>query len=121
MLSAVIGSLGYRVVLLVLQFLTLLVRSDRANEVEILVLRHQVSVLRRQVARPDLVPADRVMLAALSRLAASVAVADVLHHPSHAAALAPRPGRPAVDVSASSAGPAERRRRDPLAGVAVGV
>ena len=68
MLSVVILSLGYMVVRLVLQLFTLAVRSERANEVEILVLRHQIAVLRRQVARPDLEPADRTILAALSRL-----------------------------------------------------
>jgi putative transposase len=61
-------SLGYRVVRLGLQFLALVARGDRVSEVEILVLRHQVAVLRRQVARIDLEPADRLVLAALSRL-----------------------------------------------------
>jgi putative transposase len=35
---------------------------------EIVVLRHELAVLRRQAARPDLKPADRVFLAAASRL-----------------------------------------------------
>ncbi|WP_222721447.1 integrase core domain-containing protein [Actinomadura sp. HBU206391] len=55
----------------VLRLLLLLVRGDRSKELEILALRHQVAVLRRQVHRPDLNDADRVVLAALSRLLSS--------------------------------------------------
>jgi hypothetical protein len=43
-------------------------RSADAKEVEILVLRHQLAVLRRQHPRPRLQPNDRALLAALSRL-----------------------------------------------------
>ncbi len=53
---------------LVLQLVVLVVRGNRANEIEILVLRHQVAVLRRQIGRLELEPADRVAFAALSRL-----------------------------------------------------
>ena len=42
--------------------------SPDAKDVEIAVLRHQLLVLRRQVARPRYVPADRVVLAALAKL-----------------------------------------------------
>jgi putative transposase len=48
--------------------LTQLARDGGAKDVELLVLRHQVAVLRRQVTRPKVEPADRVVLAALSRL-----------------------------------------------------
>jgi putative transposase len=61
-------SVPYLVLGRILQFLILLARGDRAKEVEILVLRHQVAVLRRRVNRPDLGDGDRVVLAALSRL-----------------------------------------------------
>ncbi|MGC5021364.1 integrase core domain-containing protein [Micromonospora sp. DT47] len=52
----------------ILQMLSQITRDGGAKDVEILVLRHQVAVLRRQVTRPVLEPADRVVLAVLSRL-----------------------------------------------------
>jgi putative transposase len=52
----------------VLELLVLCWRSADAKEVEILVLRHQLAVLRRQHPRPRLQPQDRALLAALSRL-----------------------------------------------------
>src|SRR3954463_6271794 len=62
------ASLVYVVLRQLLQMLTQLARDGGAKDVELLVLRHQVAVLRRQVHRPDLQPEDRVVLAALSRL-----------------------------------------------------
>ena len=52
----------------VLGWLALLARSDAAKDVEILMLRHEIAVLRRTHDRPTLTWLDRAVLSALSRL-----------------------------------------------------
>ena len=49
------------------QLIVICCRSSGSKELEILVLRHELSILRRQQRRPQLREADRVFLVALSR------------------------------------------------------
>ena len=51
-----------------LELVLLCFRSAEAKEIEILVLRHELAVLRRQHPLPRLQPTDRALLAAWSRL-----------------------------------------------------
>ncbi len=79
-------------------------RSEHAKDVEIAVLRHQLDVLRRQVKRPEFRPADRAVLAVLSRALPRTMVSlprDAGHDPS----MAPAPGHPQVDPALPSRWP----------------
>jgi putative transposase len=67
-LPQVLPRLAYLTLCRSIQLVVLLVRGDAAKDLEILVLRHQLTVLRRQTPRPRLEPADRVLLAAVSRV-----------------------------------------------------
>jgi putative transposase len=51
----------YRAFRCLLELLALRIRSERSKEIEILVLRHQLQVLRREISRPRLEPADRAL------------------------------------------------------------
>jgi putative transposase len=64
----VLSKFAYLTLCRSIQLLVLLARSDAAKDLEILVLRHQLAVLRRQTPRPRLEPADRALLAAASRV-----------------------------------------------------
>ncbi len=61
-------TLAYMITRSVLSLVAMLVRSDVCKDVELLVLRHENAVLRRQVPRPRYEPVDRIWFAALSRL-----------------------------------------------------
>lgn len=58
----------YEVFCAVVRLLVLRGRRDRSKDVEILVLRKQLHVLRRQVPHPRLEDRDRMVLAGLSRV-----------------------------------------------------
>jgi hypothetical protein len=59
----VLSKLAYLTICRSIQLLALLAHGDAAKDLEILVLRHQLSVLRRQIPRPRLEPADRALAA----------------------------------------------------------
>ena len=63
-----LSKLAYFTLCRSIQLLAQLGRGDAAKDLEILVLRHQLTVLRRQLPRPRLEPADRALLAAISRV-----------------------------------------------------
>jgi putative transposase len=63
-----LSKLAYLTLCRSIQLLALAARGDAVKDLEIVVLRHQLAVLRRQIPRPRLEPADRALLAAVSRI-----------------------------------------------------
>jgi hypothetical protein len=68
-------SILYQLLRCLLGLTAVLVRRDVRKDAELLVLRHENAVLRRQVSRVRYTAADRVWLVALSRV-----IAVYLHH-----------------------------------------
>jgi len=97
-------SLAYLAVRWLLQLVLLRRRSEEFKELEIVVLRHELAVLRRQVHRPQLTSTDRALLAR-EPLAAALPLELVYGNPDYASSLASparrwtypgRTGRPPV-------------------------
>ncbi len=64
-----------------LQLVVLLGRSDRSKELEILLLRHELAIVRRQPRRAQFRPVDRAILAALARAAPRSALGSLSVRP----------------------------------------
>ena len=62
----------YLFMIQVFGWLVLLGRSEASKDAEIMILRHEVALLRRQVTQPKPDWADRAVLAALARLLPTV-------------------------------------------------
>ena len=61
-------SLCYGLICWLLEFVVLRVRSEEFKELEIVVLRHELGILRRTTRRPAITAVDRVWLTVASRL-----------------------------------------------------
>jgi hypothetical protein len=111
----VLSKLAYLTLCRSIQLFVLLAHGEAAKDLEILAVPHQLTVLRRQLARPKLEPADRAVLAAFSRAHPVPAGHMLRRQPRHAAALAPPSGRRRPDLPASSTRPPPTRRGLPTA------
>jgi putative transposase len=63
----VLFALVYAIVGRLLSLIVVRGRGEASKDVELVLLRHEISVLRRQLPRPRLAPADRLIMAAFAR------------------------------------------------------
>jgi hypothetical protein len=113
--------LAYLLMIRLFGWLVLLARSGTSKDVEILVLRHEVGVLRRQVTRPKPDWADRAVIARARPTAAQAPSAAPDRDTRHPARLAPANRQEQVDAPEhhrTPAGPGGDPRTRPAAGQA---
>jgi putative transposase len=99
-----------------LSWLALLARSTATKDIEILVLRHEVAVLRRHHPRPMLTWTDRAFLSALNRLLPTQLRQLRLVSPRTPAALARPTPRSSVDLPSTTTRPPTHATTDPRPG-----
>src|ERR671919_1534810 len=102
----IIVSLIYWGLRRLMELVVIALRSEDAKEVEILVLRHQLHVLKRQVKRPDLKPHDRAILAAASRVLPKPRWPSLFVRPRDHSAMAPLARGASLDVPGAARPPA---------------
>jgi hypothetical protein len=106
----VVVSMAYTLVWRLFELVLLLARGERSKELEILVVRHELSILRRQTTRRPFMLTDRLLPAALSRVLPRRSWSAFVVRAGDAASLAAAARRSPLDVSRPKSSPSAGRR-----------